>query len=220
MAIPFPVSVALTAGLVPALAAGQPAPTNIAPYVSATEVGQLIDRARSMRKPGQALVVQPIAAAAPYTVLMEYRVAATAPLVHECDSEIFFVVAGSGMMMLGGALVEPRQVHLVMTKTGEPVPDDSDRAKLARSSNWTGTGATDGRAIRLSRGDVVIVPPGTVHWFNRIDDSLAMVSLHADLAPVATPSGRQQPAGPGLPLAAARSEPISGSARSDRCPKS
>lgn len=150
-------------------------------FVSSNEVARLIAKAKGMRRAGQALVVLPIPSAAPYVALLEYREAGTPPIVHEDDSELFFVIEGSGTMMLGGTLTDPTRVKLSLSPTGEPLPDDSDKDKVAHSTTLTGTGAQGGHVFTVSKGELVIVPPHAVHWFNAVNGTLVMVSLHATL---------------------------------------
>jgi quercetin dioxygenase-like cupin family protein len=35
-----------------------------------------------------------------------------------------------------------------------------------------------GTAKRLAKGDFVLVPEGTPHWFSKVDGELTMMSLH------------------------------------------
>lgn len=175
--------------LAPLPVLGQTAPPPAAPlktFISSGEVAALIARAKAMRTKGQALVVQRIKGATPYVALLEYREAATPPIVHENDSELFYVVQGSGTMMLGGKLIDEARVNLVLSATGEPVADETDKPKQASSPNLTGTGAEGGNIFPISKGEFIIVPPHTVHWFNSVNGTLVMVSLHAMLK---APSG-------------------------------
>lgn len=180
---------ALAALAAPPASAQSPARAGAAaPFISSAELASLIAKAKGMRREGQALVVQPIRGAAPYLAMLEYREAATPPIVHENDSELFYVVEGSGTMILGGALVNPKRAHLVLSPTGEPVVDDTDRYKQARSPHLVGTAAEGGVSLALSKGELVIVPPHTVHWFNAVNGTLVMVSMHATLQPSPAPA--------------------------------
>ena len=69
--------------------------------------------------------------------------------VHEHETDILRVVAGSARLVTGGTLVDPKA-----TGPGE----------------WRGTSIANGSARDLSPGDVVVVPAGVPHWFDRVSD--------------------------------------------------
>ena len=46
------------------------------------------------------------------------------------------------------------------------------------AENLSGAGIAGGQAQPVAKGDVVIVPENTPHWFNTINGSLVMISLH------------------------------------------
>ena len=53
---------------------------------------------------------------------------------------------------------------------------------MARSANRNGTAIEGGTSRRVSKGDFVMVPPGTGHWFSAIDGTLVVMSLHLPVA--------------------------------------
>ncbi len=76
--------------------------------------------------------------------------------VHSADSdkadvtEINLILEGSGTFMTGGTL-----------------PDAKDRTK----------GITGGEAHDVKYGDIIVIPPGTPHWFSKINKSVTMVEI-------------------------------------------
>lgn len=101
---------------------------------------------------------------APYNVSMEHRVNVPQnAAVHDKEAELFYVIDGSGTLVTGGKLTNP-------TKNGD---------------NSTGPGIDGGTSKRLAKGDFVLVPEGTPHWFSKIDNELTLMSLHLPRTPAA-----------------------------------
>ena len=77
-------------------------------FTSAGDVSALIAKAKSERKPDQANYLQPLVQFAPYTASLEYRVAGLKAnaAVHENEVEMFYVVEGSGTLVIGGKLAD------------------------------------------------------------------------------------------------------------------
>jgi quercetin dioxygenase-like cupin family protein len=128
-------------------------------FMSAADVTALVAKAKSDRKPDQANFVQPIVRLAPFTANLEYRVAGVnaAASVHFKDAELFYVVEGTGTLVTGGKLKDER-------------PTNAD--------NLTGSGIDGGTRRRLAKGDYVMVPENTPHWFGEIDGTLVLMSVH------------------------------------------
>jgi len=82
-----------------------------------------------------------------YKVIAGRRVEPGVAELHEHDTDIFYVTEGSATFVTGGTLVEP--------KTESP---GEIRAKSS----------TGGSPHRLTKGDIIIVPKGTPHWFTEI----------------------------------------------------
>nr|HQU93987.1 cupin domain-containing protein [Pyrinomonadaceae bacterium] len=62
--------------------------------------------------------------------------------VHDGSDDIYYVLDGDAMLMLGGSLVEPNQVS-----PGE----------------WRSKTATGGQKVAIKKGDLIVVPRGTPH---------------------------------------------------------
>jgi mannose-6-phosphate isomerase-like protein (cupin superfamily) len=144
-----------------ALAQQPAAPATPSPklFAGSADVTAMIAKAKSERKPDQANFVQPIVQLAPYNANLEYRAAGVnAPAsVHEREAEMFYVVDGSGTLVTGGTLREEKRTN---------------------AENLTGTGIDGGSSRRLSKGDFVMVPEKTAHWFTQIDGALVLMSIH------------------------------------------
>ena len=126
-------------------------------FASAADVQALIAKARADHKEGQPTVAEPLLRLAPYGANVEYRTSVGPAAVHETEAELFYVIDGSGTMVTGGKL------------TGETRPNPTNRG---------GTSIDGGASRHVARGDFVIVPEGTPHWFSAIDGTLVLMSLH------------------------------------------
>jgi mannose-6-phosphate isomerase-like protein (cupin superfamily) len=69
---------------------------------------------------------------------------------------MFYVVEGSGTMVTGGKLVGE-------TRNGD---------------NLSGTAIEGGNSRTVSKGDFIMVPEKTAHWFSKIDGVLVLMSIH------------------------------------------
>jgi mannose-6-phosphate isomerase-like protein (cupin superfamily) len=135
-------------------------------FSSAGDVSALIAKAKAERRPDQANHVQPIVRLAPWNANLEYRVAGinANASVHDNDAELFYVIEGSGTVVTGGKLREERRTN---------------------AANLSGTGIDGGDRRRIAKGDWVLVPAKTAHWFGEIDGALVMMSLHLPQPPAA-----------------------------------
>ena len=68
--------------------------------------------------------------------------------VHDLDTDLIYVVDGTATIVTGGKSVDP--------KTIEP-------------NEHRGTSIDGGETRQLKKGDVLIVPKGTPHWFKQVD---------------------------------------------------
>ena len=82
-----------------------------------------------------------------YMVTGAHRGAAGQVEVHEKTTDILFVQAGEATYVTGGKMIDGKQ-----TKEGE----------------WIGVSIEGGTEHHLKKGDVIIVPPNTPHWFKAV----------------------------------------------------
>jgi len=150
-----------------AAAAQQPAPSSRT-MVSAADVAALIAKAKVDRKENQALLAQSMIRLAPYNVSLEYRAAVANAAMHETEAELFYVVDGSATLVTGGKLRNETRTN---------------------AANLTGSGIDGGVSRHVAKGDFIMVPEGTPHWFSTIDGTVVLMSLHLPLPPkpAATP---------------------------------
>ena len=68
--------------------------------------------------------------------------------VHTLDTDIIYVVEGTATFVTGGESIDP---------------------KMTAANEFRGTSIEGGETRQLKKGDVVIVPNGTPHWFKQVD---------------------------------------------------
>jgi quercetin dioxygenase-like cupin family protein len=83
-----------------------------------------------------------------YMVHASRREAAGQAEVHTRDTDIIYVLEGATTFVTGGTVVE-----------GKTTAPDEIR----------GAAIKDGESRRLGKGDVIIVPNGTPHWFEEVE---------------------------------------------------
>jgi mannose-6-phosphate isomerase-like protein (cupin superfamily) len=126
-------------------------------FSSSADVAALAAKAKSERKPDQPLVAERILQLAPYNANLEYRASVGPAAVHEKEAEVFYVIDGSATMVTGGTLVNE---------------------KRANPENLAGTGIEGGMTRSVAKGDFIIVPENTPHWFSAINGTITLMTLH------------------------------------------
>jgi len=126
-------------------------------YTSAADVQAMIAKAKAARKENQPTVTDRILQLPPYGANLEYRASVGPAAVHEKEAEMFYVIDGSATLMTGGKLTAETRTN---------------------ADNLSGTGIEGGMSRNIAKGDFVIVPENTPHWFSSINGTLVLMSLH------------------------------------------
>jgi mannose-6-phosphate isomerase-like protein (cupin superfamily) len=71
--------------------------------------------------------------------------------VHDKETDIFYVVDGAATFVTGGRMIG---------------------GKLARPNQWLGTSIEGGETRQLKKGDFIVIPAGTPHWFKDVPQSV------------------------------------------------
>ena len=71
--------------------------------------------------------------------------------IHDKEMDVLYITAGSATFVTGGKIVG---------------------AKSTRPNQWLGTDITGGTTHNLVKGDVIVVPAGTPHWFKEVPGPL------------------------------------------------
>ena len=81
----------------------------------------------------------------------------TSALIHNEVTETYYIVKGSGTIVTGGSL-------------GDPKPTDLTRVNAGMSQTGTRQGGTP---RRVGPGDIIIIPAGTPHSFSELDGPIS-----------------------------------------------
>jgi mannose-6-phosphate isomerase-like protein (cupin superfamily) len=152
----FAVSIALsvvTAAAVAVALARPPAPQMAPPEA-------LIAKSKSDRKPDQAAFNSRLLSFDPYSVNMEYRAGIGPAAVHEREAEVFYIIDGTATMITGGKLTNETRTN---------------------PANLSGTGVEGGMTRTVSKGDFIVVPEGTPHFFSAIGGNGVLVDMSIHL---------------------------------------
>jgi mannose-6-phosphate isomerase-like protein (cupin superfamily) len=82
-----------------------------------------------------------------YRIDASSRTAAGEVEIHEAETDIFYVIEGAATLVTGGTIKEAREIG-----PGE----------------IRGKDVAGGEARRIGKGDVVVIPKGTPHWFREV----------------------------------------------------
>lgn len=74
-------------------------------------------------------------------------------IVHPFSTEIYYIIDGTASLVTGGAL--------------DPPPAAAADPDIVRSK-----AIANGLTRKVAKGDVIVVPSGTPHWFNAIDGTI------------------------------------------------
>ncbi len=152
------IGITLAVTLVAAVAGAQPpAAQTMKTFASSADVAALAAKAKSERKEGQPVVAERILQLAPYNANLEYRASVGPAAVHQREAEMFYVIDGSATLVTGGKLTNESRTN---------------------AENLSGTGIEGGMSRAVAKGDFVIVPENTPHWFSAINGTITLMSLH------------------------------------------
>ena len=86
-----------------------------------------------------------------YTVSVLTRNMAGQVEVHEKETDIFYIMDGEATFLTGGTMIGGKQ---------------------SRPSQWLGSDIQGGEIHHLTKGDVIVIPAGTPHWFKQVPSSV------------------------------------------------
>ena len=86
-----------------------------------------------------------------YTASVNTRNMAGQVEVHEKETDIFYVMDGEATFVTGGTMIG---------------------GKVSRPNQWLGTDIKGGESHHLTKGDVIVIPAGTPHWFKQVPSSI------------------------------------------------
>jgi len=72
--------------------------------------------------------------------------------VHDKETDVIYIIDGAATFVMGGKMVG---------------------GQTNRPGQWIGTDITDGQTQKLTKGDMVIVPAGSPHWFKEVSPQVS-----------------------------------------------
>lgn len=148
---------ALLAAAIPVTVQAQEATHPAKLFASAAEVEAALAKAKADHKGDNTNTAEVLVSVGPYPVQLEYRTGATAPSVHKGRAELIYVVDGGCTLVTGGKLVDPKE---------------------GAGGNMSGTSIKGGSSRKVSKGDYILVPPDTPHWYTAVQGRFVSVTLH------------------------------------------
>ena len=106
---------------------------------------------------------------------------AVSGIAHTQVTEVYYVLSGTGTLITGGAIADPR-----------PLPADSEVVEVAVGPSVFGT-FEGGERRPVAAGDVVVIPAGMLHGWVEIPDHVTYLSVRPDPDRV-LPAGYVNPA--------------------------
>ena len=89
--------------------------------------------------------------------------------IHDTVSEVYQVLDGAGTLVTGGTLVNPQKRE----STSETVTQLS-------GPGTSGSAIQGGVSRRIAKGDLVIIPAGTPHWWREIQEAMTYTVIRID----------------------------------------
>lgn len=94
----------------------------------------------------------PLVSASDLLVSGSHRTAAGQVELHEKETDVIYVTDGAATFVTGGKMVG---------------------GKTTKPGQMLGTGIDGGETHHLTKGDVIVVPAGTPHWFKEVPSSVS-----------------------------------------------
>jgi glc operon protein GlcG len=99
-----------------------------------------------------------LVSASDLTVLGAHREAAGQVEVHDKETDVIYIIEGDATFVTGGKMVGGKQ---------------------SRPNQWLGSDITGGESRSLHKGDIIVVPAGTPHWFKQVPKSVNYLVVKA-----------------------------------------
>lgn len=145
----------VTTALVMACVAVPRAQTAPASYLSDADVQTLL------KKAGEAsteMMVARMANTEKYRVNVVKRTTPQGAIAHDVGTEVHYIIEGTATLVTGGTIVRPQG------------------GGAARAS------IQGGETRKVKKGDIVLVPVNTPHWYSTIDQPLTYLEVRFDVA--------------------------------------
>jgi uncharacterized RmlC-like cupin family protein len=84
-------------------------------------------------------------------------------------SEVYYMLEGAGTLVTGGTLVSPQRV-----------PKENPIVTHIAGPSITGASIEGGVRRRIAKGDVVVIPGGTPHFWSELESDVAYLVVRSD----------------------------------------
>jgi quercetin dioxygenase-like cupin family protein len=88
---------------------------------------------------------------------------------HDLVSEVYHILEGAGTLVTGGTMLEPRRRDGASTLVVQ-----------VNGPGWSGAEIEGGVSRRVEKGDVVIIPAATPHWWREVESALVYTVVRVD----------------------------------------
>jgi mannose-6-phosphate isomerase-like protein (cupin superfamily) len=129
-----------------------------ATYMSEAE---LMTTLKEAAKSAPAMHTAPVKNADRYRINLVQRTTAAGAIAHPEGTEVHHIVDGGGTLVTGGTIVRPT------TAGGRGSPGATIEGGVSR---------------HVAKGDVVLIPAGTPHWYKDLDGTITYLEVRFDLA--------------------------------------
>jgi hypothetical protein len=130
-------------------------------FASAAEVEQLLAKAKAEHKGDSTNTNEIIVTDGPYPVQLEYRTGTTPPSIHKGQAELIYVIDGGCTLIQGGTL---------------------EGVEAGAGPTLHATSIKGGKPLKIAKGDYVMVPPDTPHWYTDVQGTFVSMTIHVPLA--------------------------------------
>jgi mannose-6-phosphate isomerase-like protein (cupin superfamily) len=117
-------------------------------YLKATDIATALQASMSER-PGMA--VGSITNSEEYRINLIRRTEAAGAIIHQRGTELHFITEGAGTIVTGGIVVRP---------------PGGGQATIE-----------EGQALRVTKGDAILIPEGTPHWYSAVEGSITYLEV-------------------------------------------
>jgi mannose-6-phosphate isomerase-like protein (cupin superfamily) len=148
------VAIMLTAGIGLAAQAQEPAaphapaPGSAATFKSAEELAAALKIAKAT---AGGMTTSAVANTDQYRINIVHRAQPAGAIAHAGNTELHYIIEGSGTVVTGGTIV--------------------------RGANAGAATIKDGVAQKVKKGDVIIVPANSPHWYSQVDDAITYLEV-------------------------------------------
>jgi mannose-6-phosphate isomerase-like protein (cupin superfamily) len=88
---------------------------------------------------------------------------------HDLVGEVYHIIEGSATLVTGPDLVGSKRR-----------PATQENVRLLNGPGHSAASIRNGVTHQLKAGDVIVIPPGTGHWFTKIDDHISYLMIRVD----------------------------------------